>query len=186
MNPVPVSQGAISFPIPPNKTSSITPSLVVEKDKQFKIENEYYQIEFQTNGGFFLSKLIHKQSERNTILQPFSILTVTVDGNEILSDQWRLIHYQTEENELQFVLSPLDETIPLRARISISADRTNQCGLSLRLENVGYTPLSVRFRFPRFAGRSIERRSIARLLSVSPQANGFRESAHTPDGCLFR
>jgi hypothetical protein len=156
---IPKKRFAVSLPAPIPTPTGKNPTLTVEKDRKFTLENSVYKLEMNAENGLQLVSLLHKPLDKNILLHSSPIFTITVGGTAVPTHHFQLQTYKTESNMLELHWKVIEEPFDMLATLHMSADETSLCTMALQITNSGYTPQSIRVRFPDLEGIRLSRDS---------------------------
>ncbi|HOL96453.1 MAG TPA: DUF6259 domain-containing protein [bacterium] len=153
--PLPEEKFAPSLPIPVPLEESGRPILTIEENRRVIVENSQYQIRIDARQGGMIESMLHKAAQRFILLRPSPLFSVIWGGALIAPENIHFTGYKTSGEQLVLSYEIWGEDTLLRASVTLEAYGASTCALSLRVENPGVTPQSVRVLFPNLQGIQI-------------------------------
>lgn len=144
-----------SLPLPEPFEEARRPILTVEENRRVIVENSQYQIRIDAHQGGTIESMMHKSAQRFILLRPAPLFSVIWGGNWIAPENIHFTGYRTSGDQLVLSYDIQAESSRLRAAVTLEAAGASTCVLSLRLENPGVTPQSLRVLFPNLQGIQI-------------------------------
>ena len=153
LKPTPPLRFPRPLSLPASATSEATrATLLVEKNRRFVLENRALRFELTTASGLLVPSIFSKILQKNLLAAPSPFFSLMVNGLKIPPDHLEVQTYKTAMNQLDFVLVPKEWSESIRLFLHVEMGTFDRVVCSLRVQNVGYTPASLRLRFPDLEG----------------------------------
>lgn len=150
--PYPEGDFVPSAPLPNMPKNSNPPTLTVDSNRLFTLENDFYKIELQSNPGCQLTALYHKGLGCNLIPEPLPLFAMQLQGIRLPVENLKLVSFKTQGNNLELNMITPEDAGALPLKLTVKADESPRCEMNLQMDNPGYTPVSLRLRFPDLKG----------------------------------
>lgn len=130
------------------------PRIIVEENRWIHIENQWYEINIDANRATIVS-MKHKSIDRTIMTTPTPLFSIRAGGLVLSRDHIVFQSHRNHGRGIDLMYQLHTEPNPMIASVSIQPSSSSTCLFFLQIENTGYTPQSLRIRFPNLQGLQI-------------------------------
>lgn len=125
----------------------VVPSLTVEENTRFILENSHYRVELTSEDGLWITHLSHQKIKRNMLREPSPLMAFMTKTLPIQNDDLQVVRYKAEEKRIEFELSG-GVVFPVQLNISLNMDDSDMLLMRLTGTSNSVASTTFQFRFP--------------------------------------